>query len=761
MSRRTPRSRPNLIASTQPSGWAARLTQLAFIVSLALIIARAFMSETVRDPFDFASAAGLSTPRGPGPSAGVLLDALECLPALLVLLRRVFDREYPLRWAWSQVLFAAFAVWCAASVLWASDRFFAAVTAAHMIAAAALIWSTAQLVRSTLRLRIIAGVCFGILLAYLAQGLIYRFVDVPDNVRYFQEHKTEILQQHDWEPDSFAAAQFEKKLTSGEMIGFNQSPNSFAAVIVMLLVISAGTAIQRRANGDALAWMIPVAIAGTISLLILYYTGSRTAFGTLLIACAILIALRVLGGWLNRHRTRAFLIALGCFCLAWGLLIGHGVYHGSLPQDSLNFRWRYWVAAARLFTHHPLLGVGWSNFGNAYLAYRLPTAAEEVRDPHNYIVRAFVELGIIGGILLLGWILRLAWELTRPAPPLSEPACARASRAARPLVIALGGSLIGGMLLNVLAAVDFNQSGSYLLLEVFRRVLWTGLITVGVLLTVVRSMQRQEMDDRPAGWLINALLVALVVFFIHNLVDFSLAEPGPLMLFALLVGAAEGIRFPAPAPALPSATSATSPPGGQPARRFALGALLIGAVTWLAGIGAFVIPVCLAEDQAHASDDALRAGQPERAAALLNDAESTMPLNADYAYRAARALMLANRPPQQVRALLDAAIAKDSSNPGYQLTRAGYEMTLPPDLRNPAAVRRHFEQALALDPMSVASRIDYADALEKLGNSREAARQLREALRRNDQLNPDEPKRLKPQEVHKLTERARRLEQSP
>ena len=36
----------------------------------------------------------------------------------------------------------------------------------------------------------------------------------------------------------------------------------------------------------------------------------------------------------------------------------HGVYHGSLPQDSLNFRWRYWVASARLVRQHPLAGVG-------------------------------------------------------------------------------------------------------------------------------------------------------------------------------------------------------------------------------------------------------------------------------------------------------------------------------------------------------------------------------------------------------------------
>ena len=40
-----------------------------------------------------------------------------------------------------------------------------------------------------------------------------------------------------------------------------------------------------------------------------------------------------------------------------------------------------------LFARIPILGVGYGNFSYGYLAYRLPAAAEEIRIPHNMLVR--------------------------------------------------------------------------------------------------------------------------------------------------------------------------------------------------------------------------------------------------------------------------------------------------------------------------------------------------------------------------------------
>src|SRR5207302_3966732 len=83
----------------------------------------------------------------------------------------------------------------------------------------------------------------------------------------------------------------------------------------------------------------------------------------------------------------------------------------------MTFRWHYWVGAARVLREHPVLGVGWNNFGYHYLSHRLPQAPEEVKDPHNFLVRFFVELGLVGGLLLMAWLVLLWWEMTRPMVP--------------------------------------------------------------------------------------------------------------------------------------------------------------------------------------------------------------------------------------------------------------------------------------------------------------------------------------------------------
>src|SRR5439155_824019 len=161
-------------------------------------------------------------------------------------------------------------------------------------------WAATQLVRSWLRLRIVAGVCLGLLLIYVAHGLLHEFVDVPDNIKYWQEHRAEELRRRNWPENSFMATQLEKQLTGGAMIGVDGVLAIFAAAI------------------------------------------------------------------------------------------GHGLAHGTLPSASLAFRWNYWIGSMRIFRTHPLLGVGWNNFGPSYLAVRAIEASEEIKDPHNFIVRILV-----------------------------------------------------------------------------------------------------------------------------------------------------------------------------------------------------------------------------------------------------------------------------------------------------------------------------------------------------------------------------------
>ena len=58
----------------------------------------------------------------------------------------------------------------------------------------------------------------------------------------------QILRERGWEENSFQAQQFARKLIGGEMVGFNTSPNSYAAIIVMLvfMLLMNGLAIYLR-----------------------------------------------------------------------------------------------------------------------------------------------------------------------------------------------------------------------------------------------------------------------------------------------------------------------------------------------------------------------------------------------------------------------------------------------------------------------------------------------------------------------------------
>ena len=714
------------------------LTWAAFVLTLAICLARAMMSETLREPFEVI-VGGSSAPRGPGPATTLLLDALGCVPALLVLIRRVVDRDYILRWHPSHRLLALLATWSAFSFAWSTDRFATAIAAANTIAMAALLWSTTQLVRSWLRVRIVAGLCLGLLLVYAASGLYYRFVQVPDNIRFWKEHKQQILDERGMEEDSYAARQFERKFIGGEMIGFNQSPNSFAAGIVMMLVVSAGVAISRGVARDPPAWWMTIAIACAPALLVLYLTHSRTSAGTLLIAAMLLVSLASsrVRGWLATHSKLAYGIGAGAILLGAAALIGHGVYHGSLPNDSLNFRWRYWTAAAKLIAMHPLSGVGWGNFGPHYLAVRVPAAAEEVRDPHNFIVRGFAELGVVGGLLIIAWMARLAWELTRPVMPQATPVPRATGGWAMPAGIA-----VAGVTLNAICSIDFSQSSAYLQLEIFYRIVYLALIGLGLFLATQRGGEGRELDARPAPWLLYAMIIAIAVFFLHAMMDFVLAETGAMTALAVVAGAALVLRTPSPA-------------GAKRRSGVAIAGLTGGAIAWVVAVVSVAIPVVDAEQTAARADEALRHDDPARAGALFDAAYRTIPWNADYPSRSARALMLAGAPPEKVKAMLDLAIATDPATVSYLQSRAAYEMRLPsPDAE---AVKRDYQKLLKLDPNNIAARIEFAEMLVKLGDPTGAAEQYREALRLNELLDPTEPERLTPQRVREIDDLVARL----
>jgi tetratricopeptide (TPR) repeat protein len=719
---------------------AAWLTIAAFVLAAALVLARATMLETLRNPLDVQPGAE-PVPRGPGAGTGLFLDLLGCVPALLVLARRLLDRTYLLRFAWTFVPMSLLAFWTVLSTVWAGDKFAAAVSGTHWLCACVLLWSAAQLVRDWAGLRLAAAVCAGLLLVQVGQGLYYRYVEHPELLREWEAHRETIIRQRGWDPDSFVARQFENRVRSGEMMGFTSSPNSYAAVLVLLMLVTMGAAVQRVADGDGAAWAAAPAATVVLAAAVVSFAGSRTAVATAVLGPAMLAAVAVFRPRLARHSRLAYAAGVALVLLGAAAVVGHGVRHGTLFHDSLTFRWRYWVAAAKLFAAHPLAGVGWDNFGAHYLAYRLPVAAEEIKDPHNFMVRFATELGAVGLALVVAWLLALWWDLTQHAAPATvAPATAEDDDQSKPVSVLglLAAAGVVGLVIGSVAGIDWSQPASYNALEVMRRVGFLCLFVVGSALAAIRSSQRQELDLRPAPWVLYATLVGLGLFLLHNLVDFSLFEPGPMFLFAWLCGSALGTRH------------GGASGGRRTGRGVMLGVFAATVVAWVIAAGGFAVPVALAEGRADEGDEAVRTRRFGQAEASFGRALDSVPCNADYAFRAARAALSDPSRDSAERAigLLDRAIALDPNRPQYWLHRAyGRLRAGPPDA---TAVRSDYERALRLDPHNVDVRLEYADVLRRFGDRGAAAQQYRDALRSNDLLSPDEPKRLPPKKLDEV-----------
>jgi len=258
---------------------------------------------------------------------------------------------------------------------------------------------------------------------------------------------------------------------------------------------------------------------------------------------------------------------------------------------------------------------------------------------------------------------------------------------------------------------------------------------------------------------LNGILVGLGVFIIHNLIEFSLFEPGLLCLFALLAGSALGVRQPSVA-------------GRRRRGGIAIGILVIACAVWIAAAIGLYIPTAAAESDAHRGDTAMRQNRLGEAFGAYNSAWLDMKINADYAFRAAQALhyeaaavlrsggnQISAVPAMalQIQALYDIAIERNPKAVSPYLWRASFALMM----HDPDQVIHDFDQALELNPNEVSIRLDYARALKSLRKPAEAKEQLRKALWFNDQLDRAEPKRLSDEQVKAINKEIASLPDQP
>src|SRR5204863_1187517 len=135
------------------------------------------------------------------------------------------------------------------------------------------------------------------------------------------------------------------------------------------------------------------------------------------------------------HKAAAAGALLVLAALGYGLWQA-GLFTAAVGKDPATaaVRLEYWRATWQVIGEHPWLGVGPGNFGNAYLRFMPPTAAESIKDPHNFFLDVWSSAGLVAALAvtfaLAAFFIRVGRQGVTPPQP--APSAADLGVAPRP-----------------------------------------------------------------------------------------------------------------------------------------------------------------------------------------------------------------------------------------------------------------------------------------------------------------------------------------
>ncbi|MCC6227719.1 MAG: O-antigen ligase family protein [Phycisphaerales bacterium] len=552
-------------------------------VLLACTLSRCVVS---LDPFPIWSGDPtlLATPQTSlGPTGQFILDTISLLAAALVLWRsRGLSLWSPLLLAVGSVatLAHAFVIeqgsldnlrvgisWCASL-----SAGLAGLAIARDRACRALAW----------------GALLALVMMLASKGAFQYFVEHPETVRAYKQHRQQFLEAQGWSEGSMMARAFERRLYQNEGTAWFGLSNVFASLcaggtVAMLALAGA----SRRVRDDLPQWVRPLIGAGLI------VAGAGLALSMSkggIAACAVGVALLILGAIL-RHTlqfqpsTAARLgAALGLLVVA-GMLMGiviRGLIGEKLSELSIYFRWFYIQGATRIFADHPLLGVGPADFKDAYLLAKPALSPEEVTSPHSILFDWLSTLGLAGLAWCLAW---LGWVAATGRSLLSRESLSISSSAhGSPSPGTWSTSnLVRAFIVIILAPTALSAfielQASTPDASIARLV--AAALALGVGVSVASLIDR--LGVVPAG--LSAAALALAA---HAQIEVTPVWPGSgawmLMLCALCAGNVSAARVGSPDPSVSSGQAPAPPPSRPPGAR--VGALITLALAIAAAFGA-------------------------------------------------------------------------------------------------------------------------------------------------------------------------------
>ena len=201
---------------------------------------------------------------------------------------------------------------------------------------------------------------------------------------------------------------FADRLASLEPLGPFALANTLGGFLAVGVSLGLATLLSTRRS--VAGYLVGLVLLSPIAYC-LVLTKSRTA----MVAVAAGVVLFVLHRFLNHGEKNApagrsgAVVASAVGLISVAAVIG-AVLSGGLDQQvisespkSLQYRLMYWQGTIATLRESPIFGTGPGNFRQRYTAHKLAASSEEILDPHNLLLDAWCNAGIVGliGLVLL------------------------------------------------------------------------------------------------------------------------------------------------------------------------------------------------------------------------------------------------------------------------------------------------------------------------------------------------------------------------
>jgi len=348
----------------------------------------------------------------PGPVVVLVVGLAFWLMPVLLVASWVAEGRATLPHPWLAIPAGLFVAGAVVSTVFAADKASAMVRAAELSGLWVGMFAFAQVLRTDAERRLAVAALVAAALVAGLTGLFQATYALPRTWEYFQAHRAEVLAEHGIEPGGWGEEMFIGRFFGGVQAALGH-PNVFAAFLTMGFFAAMGLAREkwseagsRGARGLAVAVAV-MALACAVGIVL---AQARAA----MVAAVVGVYWLAVAWWVGRPRLRRVLYVVPLVLGAVGLAMAAVANHPAL--GSLKVRLDYWQATWEVLRGHWAAGVGLENFGLYYLQFKLPTAPEEVADPHNLLLSAWSALGLAGlAAVVMVWVIAIRAWLRRGA----------------------------------------------------------------------------------------------------------------------------------------------------------------------------------------------------------------------------------------------------------------------------------------------------------------------------------------------------------